>query len=547
VRTKLTCAVLLVAGAAMGLLQRPLQAQFVYVPGTSVIDGYRENTTSGALTPLPGSPFSGPVFPSGPVVVHPSSRYAFLLDNTSLWEYRLNPATGALTPLPGTPFPIPPDPGCTPSCVTPTSLAVHPSGKFLYVTRLFNSILGLTFNPDTGALADVPGSPFLGPTFSTSVTLDPSGKFLFVVQNEQPFGTTVYSVNNATGALTEVFDIGSAEHFTRFVTVAPTGKFVYVANQFSITAYILNTSTGALTQSPGSPFNLVPSRTQVPTKVAVDPTGHYAYAGYSNGSFIAGFTINSANGALSAIPGSPFASSASLNYVAIDPGGKFVYATNTGSVTGARVTGATGALSSISGAPAAAGPNAFGIAFAGCTAPPIIDELTADPSVLWPPNHQLVKVKIGYQPSSQCGGDAPVCSLSVSSNEAPTTVDEWIIQNAHSVLVRAERAGGERPSVHDYRKLSRFVREYVVARSDGFSAAQPVKKYLARSTSAPRTIWQSARSSSLPLPHSPPAIYRTSARVPDGDAACIPYLCVAETGPGVSTLPELTWFSMKGP
>jgi predicted extracellular nuclease len=70
---------------------------------------------------------------------------------------------------------------------------------------------------------------------------------------------------------------------------------------------------------------------------------------------------------------------------------------------------------------------------------------SANPAVLWPPNHRLVPVTINYTTSDNCG---PVtCTLSVTSNEPINSTDDgdtapdWIIDDAHHVKLRAERSG----------------------------------------------------------------------------------------------------------
>jgi hypothetical protein len=71
-----------------------------------------------------------------------------------------------------------------------------------------------------------------------------------------------------------------------------------------------------------------------------------------------------------------------------------------------------------------------------------INGATANPSVLWPPNHKFVNVSIGYTATDTCGAAAaPVtCSLSVASNEG--TSADWSVVDAHDVKLRAERSGG---------------------------------------------------------------------------------------------------------
>jgi uncharacterized protein len=79
------------------------------------------------------------------------------------------------------------------------------------------------------------------------------------------------------------------------------------------------------------------------------------------------------------------------------------------------------------------------------TEPPTVTGVSANPAVLWPPNHRLVPVTINYTTLDNCG---PVtCTLSVASNEPINSTDDgdtapdWIIEDAHHVMLRAERSG----------------------------------------------------------------------------------------------------------
>lgn len=80
------------------------------------------------------------------------------------------------------------------------------------------------------------------------------------------------------------------------------------------------------------------------------------------------------------------------------------------------------------------------LAFRSCVID--INGATANPSVLWPPNGQLVNVSIGYTATDTCGAAAaPVtCSLSIASNEGSSA--DWSVVDAHDVKLRAERSGG---------------------------------------------------------------------------------------------------------
>jgi hypothetical protein len=73
------------------------------------------------------------------------------------------------------------------------------------------------------------------------------------------------------------------------------------------------------------------------------------------------------------------------------------------------------------------------------TTPPVIVSAHAEPSVLWPPNHKFVDVRVFAQVTDTC--DATSWKIiSVSSNESAP--GSWIITGDHTVKLKAERSGG---------------------------------------------------------------------------------------------------------
>jgi hypothetical protein len=80
------------------------------------------------------------------------------------------------------------------------------------------------------------------------------------------------------------------------------------------------------------------------------------------------------------------------------------------------------------------------------TTPPVIGVVSADPNVLWPPNHKMITVKVHAQVTDTCG-PATWKIISVSSNEAADakgsghTATDWKITGDHTLTLRAERSG----------------------------------------------------------------------------------------------------------
>jgi 6-phosphogluconolactonase len=226
---------------------------------------------------------------------------------------------------------------------TPTGIALLPSKKFLYAINSnshANTISIFKVASDgTLALSGTP-TPASGSSPNAAV-IDPSGKYLLVTNNLTN-NVSVYSIDAGSGALSEVagspFDANAnpAE-----ILIVPSGKFVYVTNPGigMITAFSF--SNGVLTKVPGSPFSSVPGGGGGAFGLAVDGSERFLYVANPSASNpppsstignISGFNIDSA-GALSTIVGSPFPSTVGSGprAITVDPSGRYVYATTTGS------------------------------------------------------------------------------------------------------------------------------------------------------------------------------------------------------------------------
>jgi 6-phosphogluconolactonase len=379
------------AGQALG----NTKPKFVYVvnTGSNTISGYNIDGNTGALNPIPGSPFAAGAAPVS-VAVHPTGKFALVANrcdgtaacaNGSVSVYTINSSSGILSPAKGSPF--------TSGSLT-TSVAIDPTGKFAFVSsQCVNScssgaVSAYAINSATGTLTPAPGSPFAVGLFPTPVAVDPTGKFAYVA-NEGSSNVSAYTIASTTGALNPVsgspFATGSNP---TSVAVDPTGKFAYVVNFGSntISGYGIDSTTGALTPLPDSPFVANPA----PVLVAMDPMGKFALVANRcdstttclNGS-VSVYTINSATGNLSSVPGSPFASGFFPMSVAMDPMGELAYVSNLcltqtscdntlshGTISAYTFNSTSGNLSQVPGSPFTAGFLPFSLAIAGDPAVP---------------------------------------------------------------------------------------------------------------------------------------------------------------------------------
>ncbi len=80
------------------------------------------------------------------------------------------------------------------------------------------------------------------------------------------------------------------------------------------------------------------------------------------------------------------------------------------------------------------------------TAPPVLSQVVAAPTVLWPPNHKLVRVTLRASVSDAAGPAAwsiigVQCNEPANARGAGNTSPDWSIADADTVYLRAERSG----------------------------------------------------------------------------------------------------------
>ena len=94
-------------------------------------------------------------------MVDPTGRFLYMTTADAIYGYSIDSATGAVTSIPGSPFTV----ARSPDALSVGGLTIDPSGRFVYVpsapTQSANSNLYvLSIEPVTGALNAVPGAPF---------------------------------------------------------------------------------------------------------------------------------------------------------------------------------------------------------------------------------------------------------------------------------------------------------------------------------------------------------------------------------------------------
>src|SRR5436190_204028 len=190
-----------------------------------------------------------------------------------------------------------------------------------------DDVSALKEDANTGTLSSVSGSPFQAGDINENVpgvvAVSPSGKFLYV-GDANSAEISAYSINAATGVLTEVAGSPFPSGPSASIRVHPAGQFLYAANfdHGSISVFAIDPATGALTEISGSPFGVA----AMVISLALHPSGNFAYAtflGMDGLLGIAAFSIDSNTGVITQVANSRLDLQA--GNLTMHPSGKFLY------------------------------------------------------------------------------------------------------------------------------------------------------------------------------------------------------------------------------
>ncbi len=214
---------------------------------------------------------------------------------------------------------------------TNTMMPQAATASFAFVTNSGSGTVSAFAVSSSGSLSLVPGAPFPAGPGAEFLAFDAMHKLLFV-SNQAANTVSAFSVNTSTGMLTMVpgspFAAGTRP---TGIAVDPMGRFVFVANQASNSiSVLLIGANGALSPASGSPFTA-----KSPFGLVVNAMGTVLFANNfpdssnSDLNTVSSFQI-AANGTLTAISGSPFATANSSGFaasigIAADPAGKFLF------------------------------------------------------------------------------------------------------------------------------------------------------------------------------------------------------------------------------
>lgn len=359
---------ILVSGASA---QTPTQ-QYVYLslPGSppaapsSLISGFSTTGQTGALTTIPGSPFSDRL-EGGLVAIDGQGRFLFVLNpkSNNISMFQIDQASGVISEVPTSPFAVPAV-GSNAAPSQPLSITAESSGQFLFVGYFNGSFPGdsaiasLAINTSGSSPVLVPIESQDIPAAPIQLLTDPKGQHLYAGLGQGPNGVVnggalVFSIDPATGNLfkqgtadtllnngtsyaidpRDRFFFASGGNFLQSCLISPvdgtantcsplllfspndiqvamvaenSGQFLYVYQSQAnpgVVVYSIDQTTGALTQALG-PLSGI----QFTNGSAVaDPMGPFIYiAQFATPALIHAYQVDQQTGNLTEIPASPF-------------------------------------------------------------------------------------------------------------------------------------------------------------------------------------------------------------------------------------------------
>ena len=340
--------------------------------------GGGSTTATQPVTPPPTGPASG-------------SEFLYNLYFASdLMVARIDPATGVIGAT------VDATPGLGPA---PEYGSAVQFGKFLYVLGFdqneFDQNLWIfSITGANGELSTIDNSPFYAPggdvPFSQSLLIDTTHGRLYTSGVDSPDGfsgffISPYTIDSSDGSLSLGTTFNEQPIQGTFIPtpiIDPLGRFIYEfafdAPNPQIFVYVIDATTGSLSEAGGSPFPLSSplGNTYQNIQLLPSPSGDFLNVICENGKnadFTAAnniyvYSVDSTTGALAQVNGSPFATQSNLGTpMVFSPSGEFLYGQFEGTPPGnpgfsLQTYAVDPANGSIGTAPVSSVPFKFGIA-----------------------------------------------------------------------------------------------------------------------------------------------------------------------------------------
>lgn len=280
-------------------------------------------------------------------------------DSKGIYAYRFDAESGALTPI-----------GLVAETESPSFLAAHPSGKFLYAVNEIDqfhgekvgSVSGFAIDPHTGKLTLLNRVSSLGDG-PAHLSLDKTGKYVFVanygggsvaafpIQDDGSLGKASSFIQHTGSSVDRERQAGPHAHE---IVATNDNRFALVPDLGldKVLIYRFDASTGKLTANDPAFAGTDPGAG--PRHVALHPNGRFAYLANEMQSTVTTFAYDAHAGRLRPIQtlrtvSDDFKAHNDTAEIATDARGKFLYVSNRGhdSIVVYSINSANGTLSQI--------------------------------------------------------------------------------------------------------------------------------------------------------------------------------------------------------
>jgi 6-phosphogluconolactonase (cycloisomerase 2 family) len=215
-----------------------------------------------------------------------------------------------------------------------------------------NAIAAFRQNPHSGSLTAVIGSPFSAGASPVSIVVHPSEKFVYVA-NQRENDISLFRIDNETTELSEVTPRTPTDLSPVALAIGSGGTLLFAANAISnnISAYSINSGDGTLTEMAGSPF---PTGAR-PVALVMTPSAKFLYVASANLGAV--FAYANVSGAFETVAGSPFPVGSGPFSLAVDPAEHFLYVANStaNTISVLSIDDNSGILTPIAGSPFSTG------------------------------------------------------------------------------------------------------------------------------------------------------------------------------------------------
>ena len=299
------------------------------------IDPQTGKLTPQVEVPAPGGPFT--------MAISPDKKFLYVgcRDNPQLSSFQINQVNGGLTQN-----------GTVPLDAWPVWVSTDRNGKFVLSAYYQGAHAAVHPIGDDGSVGGPPIEWLETATGAHAMQTDPTNTYAFVphIAGNGPNAIFQFKFDENTGRLTpnsparvEPEEFLGPRHFC----FHPSLDILYFSNEQggSVTGYRMDPSTGTL--SPFPPISTLPdghTERNTCSQIQISASGKFLYVPNRGHNSIAGFSVDSATGRLTAIgqvPTEPVPSAFTL-----DPQGRFVFAAGnvSGKLASYRIDGDTGVL-----------------------------------------------------------------------------------------------------------------------------------------------------------------------------------------------------------